>query len=990
MQLAQKVVISLLLVCIFITPISAEAQHSTTHLDSGMQHEDAYMVGEFVLQSPEGEPMPDIEVTAFDQTRTADEQGLVQFEHVMPGENTIILRSEGKTQELLVTIESAKTTVTVPDEWKTASQPSDTSSTNNTIMVLGGVTVLSLAIVLFFAQRKNRALLENKLTHNQIKLALGACAAIAVCAGIGFVYTYLNSGASQLARSSQASELTSIPVPVNVRGFGDDRVATIQWEAPENADAARIVGYVVQWGKASDNRFTDWKQTIHTATQIQPLEENTEYIVSVRAVRGRTEERLFPEAWNNVPSEIAIADGSYSPPAQISVRTSNARVDAMRQRLTGFFDDFNMPAGNFDERKWNSAYTACGIPSEIGNFINSQYHAHNQMRSGDCDRGGTTNRPRAIWNVAGATEQNPALLEFDFDGVSHGRDIWYVDLIPVNARNFNGTSVPLDMSSHNDFFSGDTHDPGNMLRIRQTKEGVELKYWNANRQPSTISPIYEKGVNEWGAPTDLCSHWSGQSVAFESCDPTRKITKYSPLSQPDFSLLPVPNVRRHWVVEYSPTKVKIFIDGTLLATWNTPPAFASNTQLQVHNVLFSYNTGKDSQFETVTPTTAMLHWDNFGFSGPAPTTVTHNYLEGGTNGSTPYIGRGLVNKLTPSGARQTIVRIPDQIRTPEQARVHLTFNNFGFSSYRWSSNDHILINGTRVNMPDPRDTMLSPRYSGDIAGSNLSYSMAFIIPNPGTVLRTGDNTLDINIGTTDFLNVHVEIDYRKGTEPSFTQPQNIFTDVVFNDHIMPRMREIDMYWYIEQKMGLTVPPGQQPEPTNILTQAPTAPPTSIPTAVPTSVPTTIPTVEPSAVPTVEPQQPDPTSTPEPTPVIEPTEAPLPTDVPAPTVTPTNLPGDPSPTTPSVDPTERPQNPDPSPTEVIRVPQQSPTASPNPDQDCPRKPEGDANCDNRVNLIDFEIFRAEYLSGSGRRADFNADGRVSLVDIQILIQTFLRE
>lgn len=62
--------------------------------------------------------------------------------------------------------------------------------------------------------------------------------------------------------------------------------------------------------------------------------------------------------------------------------------------------------------------------------------------------------------------------------------------------------------------------------------------------------------------------------------------------------------------------------------------------------------------------------------------------------------------------------------------------------------------------------------------------------------------------------------------------------------------------------------------------------------------------------------------------------------------------------------------------------------------CPRRPEGDANCDGFVNLIDHEIFRAEYLGefiGEGiLQADFNSDGKVSLVDVQIWVQTFLNQ
>ncbi len=41
--------------------------------------------------------------------------------------------------------------------------------------------------------------------------------------------------------------------------------------------------------------------------------------------------------------------------------------------------------------------------------------------------------------------------------------------------------------------------------------------------------------------------------------------------------------------------------------------------------------------------------------------------------------------------------------------------------------------------------------------------------------------------------------------------------------------------------------------------------------------------------------------------------------------------------------------------------------------------GDANCDKIVDLVDFTIWKGEYISGKGTMADFNCDGKVDLVD-----------
>ena len=51
--------------------------------------------------------------------------------------------------------------------------------------------------------------------------------------------------------------------------------------------------------------------------------------------------------------------------------------------------------------------------------------------------------------------------------------------------------------------------------------------------------------------------------------------------------------------------------------------------------------------------------------------------------------------------------------------------------------------------------------------------------------------------------------------------------------------------------------------------------------------------------------------------------------------------------------------------------------------CPQKPQGDANCDARVNLTDFEIWRKEFHQElDSKKADFNGDGAVDLSDFQI--------
>lgn len=66
-------------------------------------------------------------------------------------------------------------------------------------------------------------------------------------------------------------------------------------------------------------------------------------------------------------------------------------------------------------------------------------------------------------------------------------------------------------------------------------------------------------------------------------------------------------------------------------------------------------------------------------------------------------------------------------------------------------------------------------------------------------------------------------------------------------------------------------------------------------------------------------------------------------------------------------------------------------------DCPRKPEGDADCNGIVNLDDFEIFRSEFVKIrrgeqdlNNIESDFNDDGFIDIEDFAIFRLTFVNE
>jgi hypothetical protein len=74
---------------------------------------------------------------------------------------------------------------------------------------------------------------------------------------------------------------------------------------------------------------------------------------------------------------------------------------------------------------------------------------------------------------------------------------------------------------------------------------------------------------------------------------------------------------------------------------------------------------------------------------------------------------------------------------------------------------------------------------------------------------------------------------------------------------------------------------------------------------------------------------------------------------------------------------------------------TPTATPG--NDCPRRPEGDANCDGFIKIDDFEQFRSEYIAFHRGllnlydvHADFNDDGFIDIEDFAIFRTSFLLE
>jgi hypothetical protein len=585
---------------------------------------------------------------------------------------------------------------------------------------------------------------------------------------------------------------TSIPDPTNVKTYSDDRVATVSWDTPSNTTG--IVGYYVTWGAQSGGVYTNAKQTTYRLIQIQPLVNGTLYNVKVQSVQGTSTQVDTSGSWNGGSAAEARANGKVSSGAVATVTPKSTRVDALRSQMTGFFDDFNTPAGAMDELKWNTAAAGCSRPGSVGAFLNNQFHAHSQVRSSlepYCDRSSVVTRARPTFDISGRSEADPGVIVGDFDGtfMESGRDIWYIDLVPLSARS---NYAPLDITSHAD--AGDTavSDPA-MIRISQNRSGVALSYTGNDKSPHffdtyQVCPDFKNNLDFNG--------WCGSVI--QSNLPNE--WPIVPGNNAPNSFFPTPNVRFHWRIEISPTQLKVFLNGVRIIQGPTPAYFANITKYSVQSNLFSYNTGKDADNER--EQTSILHWDNFGFNGPASPTVVHNYIEGNTSGSSPVIGTGSVSTPLQAGNRTTKIPIPDSIGNPSQARLHYTLQNLGDQSYTWSPNDNVTVNGHKYSVPQPTTIEQAPHPSGEnVANKYIPYAESIIVNAADLKQGANDVTFTLDDSVAE-LNVHIELEYMKGTEPSFTQPTTIFGAAIFLAAIQPTLLAHDSYLFIEQDMGL--------------------------------------------------------------------------------------------------------------------------------------------------------------------------------------------
>ncbi len=820
-------------------------------------------------------PIQNLNIKYKNEIYTTNEDGFIYITNVKKGNNDFFILKNNEETKFSINIESDYIEYKLDQHLLPPSPVEDIIKFAESNIFLISLSLVLDIIIIFISIKSIQSKLNIFQLFSNYKLLSLVLVGILILSAF-VMLIFFNRFDTNF---TSAAEISSIPVPSNVKAFPDDRMVTLQWDYVPNASSYNIIGYVVRWGKRSEGLFTNQIQTIYNQVHVQPLENGVEYVFSVHSVTGRIQSSVTRDGVT-YQGEFAVADGNYSPGVYIIATPTSERIDFLKSKMTAFFDDFNIANGNPDEIKWNTAYRGCSDPGENGYFIN-RTHVHNKVRARSsyvdttsdlpyCDRSASASRARAIFDTTGATTSNPAVITMDSAGSPRNRDIWYIDLVPVDARK-NG--IPVDLVGHNDFFQSDKNDPGRMFRISQFANEISFHAWDYNRNPYKLRLNY------------TCQGWTDTKVDLKWCDINKnnwiRTNKYSPIPLPDATLQTYPHVRRQWVIEFSTQEIVLFINGIKVASATTPEYLRNITKYHVISEIFSYTTGKDFEFVSpkIKPTMALLDWDNFGFTGPRQNSKVHNYIDGGETGNIPQIATGHPNYPIQEGNRTSKIIIPDEIRSPRQARLMFTINPLRYSTYVWSSNHYIEINGNRYNFPNPNDNINGPAMLV-IADIYLPHSTGIII-NKDHLVR-GENVIKFFLNT-DVINVHLELEYDENNAPSYTQPQNVFSSVNYNDFIVPKTRFNDFYLFVEQDMGLRMPLPFPIPPQYISYPIPSISPTVTMTITPSFTSTPIPTNSP--IPTSTPFSP--TNTPTQTITMTPsiTLSPSPTNTP----TPTNIP-----------------------------------------------------------------------------------------------------
>jgi hypothetical protein len=423
-------------------------------------------------------------------------------------------------------------------------------------------------------------------------------------------------------------------------------------------------------------------------------------------------------------------EGQVGPPSDpVIVRASSQRNDELKALCTGFFDDFNLSAGALDELKWNQVIRINNGQTFDGTFINNQFHAHSTVATNGLgkdfynDRSFSSSRPRGIFNFAGRTGR----ILFDMDGAEGGRKTWYLDIHPA-SRHFGS----FDQHSHARVETSDAGEyPSNFLRLQIDGARIEIQRIDGTGARSLLQEFnYNAGL------------WSATPIHMRS--------------------RLVPNSQKHWEIALSKSRIDIFVDGRWATGVDINPVLDFE-EAQFNWVTAAYNSGKDSSSYV-----NMIHWDNFCFDGPAKNVRTHNYKLAMNSGS---------ENVTTTPVQ---LEIPDSFSDALRARFLFSLSPAGYQGYQgWNSQHHILINGNRIAMPDPKTINI---HLPDYNHINGIKPMAIALEVPKSLFQTGMNTLKFDVGST-VSGIHVEFDFDPASAPAYTQPYDIHGKALANPRL---------------------------------------------------------------------------------------------------------------------------------------------------------------------------------------------------------------
>jgi hypothetical protein len=519
----------------------------------------------------------------------------------------------------------------------------------------------------------------------------------------------------------------SLQTPHDIKVEEDDNTVRLQWNGAlhqnPGAYGDNVEGYRICWGTAEEGPVHGalWTQNV---AQLFGVKNGADHVALIQSVdsHGRI----------SAPSETVHFKGDP------------ARVDKLRQEMTGFFDDFNGPEGALDELKWNSVFV--GVDPTAGwSFVTKGQHAVNYIGNhtylpGSVEHGGraqTLIRARPIFDFAGREGR----ITFDMAGTFSDRITWYVDVIPYATP-----ADLIDMTGHATFDPG-PGNPGRFIRFSQSRSLVQIHQHDATGHPIAIKQVDVSNVSP-----DIMT---GRAMPM-----------------------------RHFELRVAKNHAAIYIDG-LKAIENDDINLDYERGI-VQWSIFGYNPIKIFQ------RWARLDFDNIGFDGPPPTQVVHNYKP--TFTFVEYSGESHKDVTWTQP-------IPDSLEGATSIRFFYTLNAHqifwdpGDPNDPTHPPDHFVINGMTIPLPEPKSPC-GTWQDGTLGGDDEPYSASIELP-PG-LLKGGPgavNTFAFNANKSAVENVHVEAYFEPGKEPPYTQPS------AYAMPILPSFEPIGAFGEINQFNG---------------------------------------------------------------------------------------------------------------------------------------------------------------------------------------------